>query len=230
MEGIGEVSGSLEREQVSVGVDVSRRREGILTMRKHVVGVTSSEGACLGAKVQEDGVRLPPSECPYGGLVDATDEQGGGPPPRACTVGGDAGRRDVGDVFDIGSGSSMEFCCEHGGGDLVRGTGWVKVGVQRCVGRGRVLLEVQDSALAGTNGAEGVITGESVSEGFAVCGILLVSVGKGDVNPCLHVVRGTLGSASALDGGTAEGDVAQSEGGAASPFRGRGESVLTWSA
>ena len=155
-------------------------------MHKHVVGVTSGEGACLGVKVQEDGIRLPPSECPYGGLVDSGDEQGGGS-PRACAVGGDAGWRDVGDVFDIG-GSSTEFCCEHGGGDLVRGTGWVEVGVQRCVRRGRVLLEVQDSALAGTNGAEGVITRESMSEGFAACGVLLVSVGKGDVNPCLHVI------------------------------------------
>ena len=93
-----------------------------------------------------------------------------------------------------------------------------------------MLLEVQDLALAGTNGAEGVITGESVSKGFATCGILLVSVGKGDVNPCLHIIRGTLGGASALYGGTAEGDVMQLEGGAASPFGGRGESILTWSA
>ena len=93
-----------------------------------------------------------------------------------------------------------------------------------------MLLEVQDSALAGTNGAEGVITRESMSEGFAVCGVLLVSVGKGDVNPCLHVIRGTLSGASALDGETAEGDITQSEGGAASLVEGKGESVLTWSA
>ena len=118
---MGEVSGSLEWEQVSVSIDVGRRREGIFTMRKHVVGITSGEGACLGAKVKEDGVRLPASESPYGGLVNAGDEQGGGP-PRACTVGGDAGRRDVGDVFDIGGGCT-EFLCEHGGGDLVWGTG-----------------------------------------------------------------------------------------------------------
>ena len=155
-------------------------------MRKHVVGVTSGEGACLGAKVQEDGIRLPPSECLDGGLVTSGDEQGGCS-PRACAVGGDAGRRDVGDVFDIGGGST-EFFRKHGGNDLVRGTSLVKVGVQRCVGRCGVLLEVQDSALAGKDGAEGVITGESVSEGFATCGILLVSVGKGDVNPCLHVI------------------------------------------
>ena len=69
-----------------------------------------------------------------------------------------------------------------------------------------------------------------MAEGFAACGVLLVSVGKGDIYPCLHIIRGTLGGASALYGGTAKGDVAQPEGGAASPFGGRGESVLTWSA
>ena len=69
-----------------------------------------------------------------------------------------------------------------------------------------------------------------MAEGFTVRGVLLVSVGKGDVNPCLHVIQGTLGSASTLYSGTAKGDVMQSEGGAASPVRGQGESVLTWSA
>ena len=69
--------------------------------------------------------------CPSadGGLVDSGDEQGGGS-PGACTVGSDAGRRDVGDVFDNGGGCT-KFFCEHGGGDLVLGTGWVEVGVQR---------------------------------------------------------------------------------------------------
>ena len=196
-------------------------------MHEHVVGVTGSESACLGAKVQEDGIGLPPSQGSDGSLVDSGDEQGGGS-PGACAIGGDAGRRDVGNVFNIGGGCA-KFFCEHGGGDLVLGTGWVEVGMQRCVGRGRVLLEVDDSVLAGTNGAEGVVTGQSVAEGFAACGVLLVSIGKGDVNPCLHIIRGTLSSASMLYGGTAKGDIVQSEGGAASPFGGRGESVLTWS-
>ena len=69
-----------------------------------------------------------------------------------------------------------------------------------------------------------------MAEGFAACGVLLVSVGEGDVNPCLHVIQGTLGSASMLYSGTAKGDIMQSEGGAASPFGGQGESILTWSA
>ena len=122
MEGVGELSGSLEREQVAgggdvvVGVDVGRKREGIYTVRK-------------GAKGQEDGIGLPPSECPDGGLVDSGDEQGGGS-PGACAVGGDAGRKDVGDAFDNGSGCT-KFFCEHSGGDLMLGTGWVEVGVQR---------------------------------------------------------------------------------------------------
>ena len=135
-------------------------------MGEHVLGVTGSESACLGLQVKEDGIRFPVSKSPDGGLVNSGDEQGGGS-PGACAVGGDAGRRDVGDVFDISS-SCTEFFCEHGSGDLVLGTGWVKVGVQRCVRRGGVLLEVQDSALAGTNGAEGVITGElDTAEGAA---------------------------------------------------------------
>ena len=122
MEGIGELLGSLEREQVAgggdvmVGVDVGRKREGIYTVHK-------------GVKVQEDGIGLPPSKCPDGGLVDSGDEQGGGS-PGACAVGGDAGRKDVGDAFNSGGGC-MKFFCEHGGGDLMLGTSWVEVGEQR---------------------------------------------------------------------------------------------------
>ena len=89
---------------------------------------------CKGAKVQEDSIGLPPSECLDGGLVDSGDEQGGGS-PGACAVGGDAGRRDVGDVFDNGGGCA-KFFCEHGSGDLVLGTGWVEVGVQRAASVG----------------------------------------------------------------------------------------------
>ena len=90
-----------------------------------------------------------------------------------------------------------------------------------------MLLEVQDSMLAGMDGAEGVIAGESMSKGFTTCSVLLVSVGEGDIHPCLQVIRGTFGGANALDGGTAEGDIAQSKGCAASSFGG-GEGILTW--
>ena len=91
-----------------------------------------------------------------------------------------------------------------------------------------MLLEVQDSMLASTDGAEGVVAGESMSKGFTMLSILLVSVGEGDIHPCLHVIRGTFGGASALDGGTAEGDITQSEGCAASSLGGRGEGILIW--
>ena len=46
--------------------------------------------------------------------------------------------------------------------------------------------------LASMDGAEDVITGESVSKGFAMYSILLVSVGKGDVHPSLHIIQGTV--------------------------------------
>ena len=91
-----------------------------------------------------------------------------------------------------------------------------------------MLLEVQDLMLSGMDGTEGVIAGESMSKGFATCSILLASVGEGDIHPCLHIIQGTFGSASALDRGTAEGDIAQSEGCAASLLRGRREGILTW--
>ena len=91
------------------------------------------------------------------------------------------------DVLDIGGGSS-EFLGEHGSGDLVLCSIGIKVGVQWCVRRSSMLLEVQDSMLAGTDGAEGVVARESMSKGFTMSSLLLVSVGEGDIHPCLHVI------------------------------------------
>ena len=51
-----------------------------------------------------------------------------------------------------------------------------------------MLLEVQDSMLASTDGAEGVIARESMSKGFAMHSVLLISVGEGDIHPCLHII------------------------------------------
>ena len=218
--------GSLEREQVSVGVDISQWGEGVFTMFKHVLGVMGGESACLGAQVKEDGIRFPASKSPDGSLVDSGDEQSGGS-PGAGAVGGDAGRRDVSDVFGIGSGC-LEFLGEHGGGDLVLCSVGIKVGVQWCVRRSGMSLEVQHLMLAGMDRAEDVITRESMSEGFTMCSILLVSVGEGDIHPCLHIIRGTLSGTHTLDVGTAEGDVSQSEGCAPSSLGGRGEGILTW--
>ena len=74
MEGIREVAGSLEREQVLVGVDFGQGGEGVFAMCKHVLGVTGGESACLCPQVKEDGIGFPSSECLDGSLVDAGDE------------------------------------------------------------------------------------------------------------------------------------------------------------
>ena len=144
------------------------------------------ESACLRAQVKEDGIGLPVSKSPDGSFVDSGDEQGGGS-PRVGAVGGDVGRRDVGDVFDIGC-SCMEFLGEHGGGDLVLCSMGVKVGVQWYVRRSSMWLEVQYLMLASMDRAEDVVARESMSEGFTTHGILLVSVSEGDIHPCLHVI------------------------------------------
>ena len=123
---------------------------------------------------------------------------------------------------------AQRFLSEHGGGDLVLCPIGVKVGMQWCVGGSGMLLEVQDLMLAGTDRAEDVVARESMSKGFAMRSILLVSVGEGDVHPCLHIMQGTVGSTSMWDIGTAEGDVSQLEWCALSLLGGRGEGILTW--
>ena len=143
------------------------------------------------------------------------------------TVGCDSGWRDVGNVFDIGSGGS-EFLGENGGGDLVLCPAGVVVSVQWCVWWGGMLLEVKDFTLAGTNRTENVVSRKSMSEGFAMHGILLVCVGEGDVHPGLHVMRETVSGRSLLDVGTTEGDVLQLEGRVPSSLGGGGEGLLTW--
>ena len=57
-----------------VSIDIGLWCEGVFTMCKHVLGVTSSESACLGLQVKEDGIGFLVSECPDGGLVDSRDE------------------------------------------------------------------------------------------------------------------------------------------------------------
>ena len=156
-------------------------------MLEHVLRVAGGESASLCAQVEEDGIRFPSSEGMDGCLIDSGYEQGGGSPPRADAVGCDSGWRDVGDVFDVSSGDS-KFLSEHGSGDLVLHHVGVKVGVQWCVGWSGMLLEMQDSTLAGTDGAEDIVARESMSKGFTMHSILLVSVGEGDVHPCLHIM------------------------------------------
>ena len=56
LEGGGEVVRSLEREQVSVGIDISRGGEGVFPMLEHVLGVVGNESAHLCAQVEEDSI------------------------------------------------------------------------------------------------------------------------------------------------------------------------------
>ena len=92
------------------------------------------------------------------------------------------------------------------------------------------MAEVKDTALGCLDGAESVVTGAAVAEGFAACSILLVGVGETDVSPALHVIRRALSSGSSLDGRTAEGGVLQAKGLAAPSVGCWGEGVLTRSA
>ena len=51
MEGIGEVVRGFKGQEVLVSISVSRWREGVLAMSKHVLGIASSEAAGLGLEV-----------------------------------------------------------------------------------------------------------------------------------------------------------------------------------
>ena len=42
------------------------------------------------------------------------------------------------------------------------------------------------------DGAEGVVTRETMAQGFPLTGVLLISIGKGDEGPLLHVIPGTV--------------------------------------
>ena len=68
----------------------------------------------------------------------------------------------------------------------------VIVGVEGSVGRGSMAVEVEDAMLASMDGAEDQVSGCSVSKCFPTGGVLLVSVGEGDVNPSLYIMQGTI--------------------------------------
>ena len=66
-----------------------------------------------------------------------------------------------------------------------------------------------------------------MSECFAMHGILLVSVGEGDIlHPGLHIIQRTFSCRSMLDSWVTEGCVSEVEGLALTPFRGRGEGIF----
>ena len=135
----------------------------------------------------------------------------------------------VGDVVD-GSSGTVEFGGDVLSSDVVRLAGGVKVMVEGRVRRGVKLEEVLDTMTEGMDGTEGVVTGHSMSKGLTMCAVLLVSVGKEDVGPLLHIIQRAVTGRDTLDEGTTEGGVGKVEGLAAAMVGSRGEGVLTWAA
>ena len=103
------------------------------------------------------------------------------------TVGFDPVRGNVGYVLDGGS-SSLQFMHDVRGGDVVKAVVAVIVGMEGSVWRSSMVSEVEDAMLAGMDGAEDGVSGGPMSECLPMGGVLLVSVGEGDVNPSLHVM------------------------------------------
>ena len=135
----------------------------------------------------------------------------------------------VGDVVD-GSSGTVEFGGDVLSSDVVRLAGGVKVMVEGRVRRGVKLEEVLDTMTEGMDGTEGVVTGHSMSKGLTMCAVLLVSVGKEDVGPLLHIIQRAVTGRDTLDEGTTEGGVGELEGLAAAMVGSRGEGVLSRSA
>ena len=69
-------------------------------MLEHVLGVSGGASTCLGAQVEENGVRLPFSKGMDGCFIDSRDKQGGGSTGME-TVGFNADQRDVADLFGM---------------------------------------------------------------------------------------------------------------------------------
>ena len=69
-----------------------------------------------------------------------------------------------------------------------------------------------DPALDGLDRAEVGITGEAMAEGFPTSGVLLISVGKGDICPLLHIIPRTSTGRDPLEGWTAKHGVIKTEG------------------
>ena len=126
-------------------------------MSKHVLGVASGETAGLDSEVQEDGIGFPPAQCPDGCLVNTGDKQGCCA-SRAEAVGFDSVRRNVGNVLDSSS-SGSQFVGDFGGGDVARSGVAVIVSVEWSLGRGSMVMKMEDASLAGTDGAEDRVPG-----------------------------------------------------------------------
>ena len=211
-------------QEVLVRIGISRGRERVLSVSKHVLGIAGGKTAGLGSEVKENGIRLPLAQGSDGSLVNARDEQGGRS-TRAEAVGFNPIGRDVGEMLDSG-GSDSQFMGELSGGDGAQSGVAIKVGVEWSVGRGTVGTKMEDTSLASTDRAEDRVPGQPVSECFPTGGVLLVGVSEGDVYPSLHVIRGTLCGGSLLDIGIAKGGVTEAEGLTASTVGGGGEGIL----
>ena len=132
-------------------------------------------------------------------------------------------------MLDGGS-SLSEGGGDVAGGDVVGHAQSVEVAMERAIGGGMVLAEVEYPSLCCPDRAEGGVTGEAVAKGLAPGGILLVGVGETNMSPGLHVMRRALGGGCPLGGGTAKGGVAKAEGLAPAAVGGGGEGVFARSA
>ena len=90
LESGSQVRRGLEREEVPVIVLLGGWREGVLAVEQHVPCVCGCEGAGLGAKVEEDGIRFPAAQGADGSFFHAGDEESSGS-PGAKAVGDDSG-------------------------------------------------------------------------------------------------------------------------------------------
>ena len=76
------------------------------------------------------------------------------------------------------------------------------------------------------DGTEGGATGHAVSKGLTMCGVLLVSVGGGDIAPLLHIMPRAITGQDALDEGAMEGGVGEVKGLAVAAVSGGGKGIL----
>ena len=76
----------------------------------------------------------------------------------------------------------------------------VIVAIKGAVRGGIVLEKMLDAALDGSDRAECGVAGDAMAKGFPMSGVLLISVGKGDVCPLLHVIPRTGTAWDALEG------------------------------
>ena len=90
-----------------------------------------------------------------------------------------------------------------------------------------VLVEMEDMVLDGLDWTDGGVTGEAMANGFPWSGVLLVSIGEGDVGPLLHIIPRTITGGDVLGEWTSESGVIEMEGLAAALISGWREGAFT---